>query len=128
MPSGDGVRRLVYGLRRVSGWAVETEDKKLIERPLGWSDCRSCALLDLVCEELEYPCQAVTEECLKDAECDGCEEMDECVYAKPCCWECEHLFSCLECARSWAGDGWTMALYGVDWETFIEAIKMLFST
>jgi len=54
--------------------------------------------------------------------------MDECVCVKPCCWECRHLFSCLEYARSWAGDGWTMTLYGVDWETFIEAIKMLFST
>lgn len=125
---GDGVRRIVYGLRKVSKWTVETEDGKLIERPpnLPWVDCRACALLDLVCEDLEYPCQAITDKCRRRrVYCEDCKRMGECLYEKPCCWECKHLAECLENAESWAGDEWTMRLYGVDWETFVEAIKML---
>jgi hypothetical protein len=57
----DGVKRVVYGLKKVSSCAVETEGGGFVRRPspFPFSDCRGCSLLDLTCEELEYPCEAI---------------------------------------------------------------------
>ena len=62
---GEGVRRVVYCLRKVSSSAVEAEGGKLIRRPGSPfpGDCRGCSFIDLVCEELDHPCPGVYHTC-----------------------------------------------------------------
>jgi len=122
---GGGVKRIVYGLKKVSPWAVETEGGKLIRRPGPPfpADCRGCSLLDLVCEELEHPCPGITDDCAKHAagvDCEECEKLAECLDDRPCCWECKHLLECLERAK-----GLVQERFGCDWGEFLEAVKML---
>jgi hypothetical protein len=79
----DGVKRVVYGLKKVSSYAVETGDGGVVRRPppFPFNDCRGCSLLDLTCEELEYPCKATYEKCGKHArgaDCAGCEKLADC--------------------------------------------------
>lgn len=125
-----GVKRLVYGLRMAGLGAVETEGGRLIRRPGPPfpADCRGCALIGLVCEELEYPCPGAAEGCAKytsGARCDECEALDECLSNKPCCWECAHLFDCLEEAREAGAGELVEEHFGCCWDEFVEAIKML---
>jgi len=126
----DGVKRIVYGLKKVSSYAVETEGGGVIRSPPPFpiGDCRGCSLLDLTCEELEYPCQAIYKKCRKHAEgadCADCEELDTCLSRKPCCWDCKRLVDCLEFAREWGADKFVEDRLKCSWEEFLEAVKML---
>jgi hypothetical protein len=125
-----GIERIVYGLKKASPSTVETEDGKLIRKPdpIFLSDCRACALLEVVCEELESPCTYLLEKCEKPTEkrdCEKCERLDECLCEKPCCWECGHLTECLEIAKDCGADQLVSGVFGYSWEEFVEAVKML---
>jgi hypothetical protein len=125
-----GIERIVYGLRKLGSSTVETEDGKLIRKPdpIFLSDCRACALLEVVCEELESPCFILLEKCEKPTEerdCEECERLDECLSNKPCCWECKHLMECLEMAKDCGAGQFVSGVLGCNWEEFVEAVKML---
>ena len=125
-----GVGKLVYGLTRISPWIVELENGCLIHNP-SFSpftrDCRACALLNIVCEELETPCLYLLKKCRKpdgERNCEECEKLQECLGEKPCCWECSYLPECLAMARDWSED-YVRDRYSCDWEEFEAAIKVL---
>ena len=63
--SRSGIGKLVYGVRKLTDSTVEFEGGKLLHKPsfLFGGDCRACALLDLVCEELEAPCTILLRGC-----------------------------------------------------------------
>jgi len=124
-----GIGKLVYGVVKLSPWAVKLESGALLFRPrfsMG-GDCRVCALLDVVCEELETPCLYLVRRCQKPDEeknCEACGELQECLGEKPCCWECPYLPECLAAARDWSED-YVRDRYNCSWEEFEAAIKML---
>lgn len=124
-----GIGKIVYGLKKISPSTVETEDGKLIQKPSAFlSDCRACALLNVVCEELESPCAFLREKCGKpddDGDCEGCEQLQECLGEKPCCWECPLLHECLDVAMEWGADQFVKDIHGCDWEEFLIAVEML---
>lgn len=116
----EGINKIVYGLKRLSPYSVETEGGKLLIKPP--LDCRACSLLNVVCEELEYPCRALTEKCEgKDWEECNHDRLEE----KPCCWECRHLTDCIKMLKEGYGDELFISLFGCDAETFIKAVEML---
>jgi hypothetical protein len=126
----DGVKRVVYGLKKVSSYAVETEGGGVVRGPPSFplGDCRGCSLLELTCEELEYPCEAIYEKCrkhAKGADCTDCEKLADCLSDKPCCWDCKHLVECLEIARERGGDEFVEDRFKCSWEEFVEAVEML---
>lgn len=126
---GEGVKKFVYGLKKVSPTAVETEGGKLIRKPgpPSPSDCRGCSLIDFICEELDYPCPGIYNECRKSGgglNCEDCEKIVECLDNRPCCWQCECLPECLETARE-GGEDFVKQRFKCDWEEFVEAVKML---
>jgi hypothetical protein len=125
-----GIGRIVYGLRKINPSTVEAENGKQLHQPssIFLDDCRTCALLDVVCEELESPCTCLLEKCEKPTEerdCEECERLDECLSDKPCCWECKHLMECLEMAKDCGADQFVSSVFSCDWEEFVEAVKML---
>lgn len=126
----DGLRRIVYGFKKVGPCAVETEGGKFIRGaplfPLG--DCRGCSLLDITCVGLDYPCEAILEKCrkhAKEADCTDCEKLADCLSDKPCCWDCKHLMECLEIAKKWGADEFVEDRLKCSWEEFVEAVRML---
>ena len=118
---------MVYGLRGVGSSAVELENGKLVRRscPPFPADCRGCSLLDLVCEELEYPCQGIRDQCSRSVECEECNQLAECLTDRPCCWKCKHLTECLENAKEGGAEDFVKHMFGCNWDEFVEAVKML---
>jgi len=116
-------------LEQLSRFCVKTDKDKLIYKPsfLFGGDCRICVLLNMPCEELEYPCMAVTDRCkLKQKiDCQECEYLQECLESKPCCWKCEHLFECLGDYRDCGADEYVKEVYDLTWDEFLKAIKTL---
>lgn len=116
-------------LKQLSKFCVETDKGKQIYKPsfLFGGDCRVCALLNMPCEDLEYPCAAIIDKCkLKQKiDCQECEHLEDCLQSKPCCWNCEHLFECLENQRDCGVDEYVKEVYGLTWNKFLTAIKML---
>jgi len=115
-------------LKKLSPFTVELPNKRLIHKPsfLFCGDCRICALLNIVCEELEYPCPKLIDQfptCLY-ADCEKCHRLTECLESKPRCWECDFLEGCLERASEWAFD-YVKDNYGCPWEQYVEAINLL---
>ena len=119
-----GIGKLVYGLEKVSPFTVKLENGRFIRRPV--SDCRVCALNNVVCEELEYPCAYLLRKCRKRSKnCETCGRLEECLDEKPCCWNCPYLMECLEMARERDGEFFVKFRYGCSWEEFEAAVKML---
>jgi hypothetical protein len=117
-------------MRKLTNSTVELEGGKLMQKPsfLFGGDCRACALLDLVCEELETPCTGLLRECEKrekERRCEECEQLEPCLGEKLCCWLCLHLKECLEMARESGGEEFVKCRYGCGWEEFEAALKML---
>jgi len=128
--SRSGIGKLVYGVRKLTDSTVEFEGGKLLHKPsfLFGGDCRACALLDLVCEELEAPCTILLRGCEKpedERKCEECEQLDECLGEKPCCWLCPHLKECLEITRDSGAEEFVKSRYRCSWEEFEVAVKML---
>jgi hypothetical protein len=126
----NGVKKLVYGLKKLNAYAVEVEGGRAVRRPPPFptGDCRSCTLLNLTCEELEYPCKVILEECSRHVEgfdCEECDRLSECLSEKPCCWDCKHLMECLENAKEWEANKFVEDQFKCSWEEFLEAVKML---
>jgi hypothetical protein len=118
------------GLKRLSRFAVELPSGRRIVNPppFPFGDCRACSLIGWICEELEYPCKAVTEACPfrdRGADCMECEHLVQCLERKPCCWECRYLMECLDMARDWGAEDFVRDVYGAEWGEFIEAVKAL---
>jgi hypothetical protein len=113
-------------MKQLSAFTVELENEKLIHKPsfLFASDCRICALINVVCEDLEYPCIALTSECNKNILCNECEQLENCLEKKPCCWKCKHLFECLDYASEWASE-FVKHIYDCTWEDYVKAIRLL---
>jgi len=129
MPSY-GIGKLVYGVRKLTDSTVELEGGKLLHKPgfFFGGDCRACALLDLVCEELEAPCTSLLRGCEKpedERKCEECEQLEDCLGEKPCCWLCPHLKECLEIARESGAEDFVKSRYGCDLQEFEAAVKML---
>lgn len=127
---GDGVRRVIYGLKKVGESAVELENGVLIRMPspLFPSDCRGCSLVDFICVELDYPCPGIYLECRKSGggiKCEKCNKMTDCLDSRPCCWHCRHLLECADMARDGGGEDFVEHRFNCSWEEFIEAVKML---
>jgi hypothetical protein len=120
----DGIGKLVYGLKKLSPFTVGLENGKFLRRPV--SDCRLCALLNIVCEEIESPCIFLLRKCKKRRKnCESCDRLMECLDEKPCCWNCPYLTECLEMARDCDGEFFVKFMYGCCWEEFKTAVKML---
>jgi len=128
LEQSSGIGKLVYGLEKVN-FAVRLENGRIIRRPaFPLSDCRSCALLDVVCEEIDSPCIFLLRKCSKrqeERDCEACGELSECLNEKPCCWDCPYLTECLEMARERGGELFVKSTYGCSWEEFEAAVKML---
>ena len=123
MPKSPGIGKLVFGLRKLSPFTVELENGKILRKPV--SDCRVCALLNVVCEEIEFPCTFLLRKCKKQKNCEACGRLEECLDEKPCCWNCPYLMECLERARERDGEFFVKFGYGCSWEEFEAAVKML---
>jgi len=125
----DGVKRIVYGLKKVSSYAVETEGGVVIRgpppSPLGV--CRGCSLFGITCVELDYPCDAVIEKkcSVKGVDCSECEKLADCLSDRQCCWDCIHLVECVESAKECGADMFVEDRLKCSWEEFVEAVKML---
>ncbi len=122
-----GVGRIVYGLRKINDYAVQFESGEVLRRPNPLSDCRACPLIGFVCDDLEYPCQAILSKCGRRVDdCTECDGFLECISCtKPCCWECDYLMECLEVAGDAYGKGFVQDRFKCDWEEFVEGVKML---
>jgi len=118
-----GIGKLVYGLKKLSPFTVGLENGKILRKPV--SDCRVCALLNVVCEEIEFPCTFLLMKCKKRKNCEACGRVEECLDEKPCCWNCPYLMECLEMARERDGEFFVKFRYGCNWEEFEAAVKML---
>jgi len=117
------------------------------------SGCLSCCLYGLTCRKRElaptkmdehyldmfikyrpYTCPIIMKECEEQGRiCGRCykrriDGRSECDVRKPCCWTCNSILRCLEDSEKMFGDRWTMEYYGVPWEAFVEAVKMLLET
>jgi len=112
-------------MKKLSRFTVELDNGTLVQKPsfLFGGDCRICALLNIVCEDLEYPCIKLTRECKADQGCEKCKAHTSCLENKPCCWKCELLFECLE-LKEWAAE-YVEDIYNCTWETYLKAIKTL---
>jgi len=75
-----------------------TKKRKRVQGPVlaGYGDCRTCSLIEIVCEEEACPRRR-----------------------KVCCWDCQKLMICLEDNHEMVED-----LYG-DFEDFAEAVEAL---
>jgi len=113
-------------LKKLSPFAVELPNGCLIYKPsfLFAGDCRICALNQIVCEELEYPCRVIFEDCNYFKICEECLNVNKCLERKPCCWNCKRLMECLNDASGWAID-FVKDLYNCTWEQYIKAIGIL---
>jgi hypothetical protein len=124
----EGVKRLIYGMKKVSPWAVKLENGVMVTRPGPPfpGDCRGCGLCWVVCEDDSSPCRAVYASCEKHANilCDECEELWKCLDEKPCCWNCEYLDECLEMARD--NEEFVEDRFKCSWEEFVEAVRVLY--
>jgi len=125
-----GIGKIVYGIRKASSSTVELEDGELLHKPkFPFGDCRACCLADVTCEEeLETPCLRMCRECSKPEDkrdCEECDNLEECLSEKPCCWDCPYLAECLEMAKDWCVDRFVKDIHGCDWDEFLAAVKML---
>lgn len=124
---GDGLRRLLYGLRKVCGWIVETEGKGVVMKPPPYfTTCSLCSILTLVCYARDKPCPGTREKCNLEVDCGECAKMSKCIYEnKPCCWDCGHLIECLENERNDDAERYVEKKFKSGWIEFIEAVRML---
>jgi len=124
-----GIGKLVFGVRKLSSYAVQLENGKTVYKPCPFiGDCRNCSLLDLVCKELESPCTFLLQRCDRPEKhelCEGCDRLDDCLAEKPCCWECPFLIECLKNLREEWGEQFIKSVFGCDWEELEIAVKML---
>jgi len=124
MSKSPGIGKLVFGLEKLSPHGVKLENGRILYRPL--LDCRPCALLNLVCEELDYPCTFLLRECRKRRKnCEACRRFAECLEEKPCCWDCPYLMECLKMAKEGGGEAFVKLRFRCSWEEFEAAVKML---
>ncbi|MEM0235324.1 hypothetical protein [Thermofilum sp.] len=125
----EGTRRLVFGLRKICSWAVETEGGGLIMRPPAQPPhgilCVNCSVMSLLCYLNDTPCQGIRDKCTSDGKCKECSHINECLFNKPCCWECKHILSCLEKERTPDAERYVRRRFKADWEEFKEAVRIL---
>ena len=111
-------------MEKISPHTVKLENGKVLYKP--GVDCRACALLNVTCEEIEFPCTFLLRKCKKRTKkCETCRRLPECLDEKPCCWDCPCLTECLEMIKERDGEFLVKQRFECCWEEFEAAVKML---